>query len=161
MSTIDIQTTIRERFNEYLEANRMRKTPERYEILHACYTIEGSFTIEALLHKLLDEVKFQVSRATLYNTVELLVRAGLLMKHELPHASQFERIDGKRYKCYRICSQCSTMKEFHNVELERAIAGLKTPRFAPSHKTFYVYGLCAKCEAAQRRKLKKKNTDKK
>ncbi len=160
MNTNEVQAIICEKFTDYLETNHLRKTPERYEILKAIYSIEGSFTIEDLLHKLLNEIKFQVSRATLYNTIELLVRANLLMKHQLPHASQFERIDGQRYKCYQICSQCSSMKEFSNIPLEGAIDKLKLPRFSVSHKTFYVYGLCAKCEAALKRKQKKQNTEK-
>ena len=161
MNANNIQNIVCDKLTEYLESNGMRKTPERYEILKACDSIQGSFTIEMLLQKMTNEIKFQVSRATLYNNVELLVQASLLMKHQLPHACQFERIDGKRTKCYRICSQCSSIKEFHNATLDKAIEGLSTTRFTPSHKTFYIYGICNKCETANSRKQKKHNTEKK
>lgn len=161
MNTNEAQAIICQQFTDYLEANHLRKTPERYEILKTIYDIDGIFTIESLHHKLLHEVKFQVSRATLYNTIELLVQANLLMRHQLPHASHFERIDGKGYRCYQICTQCSSIKEFHNAALDSAAEHLKLPRFSTTYKTVYVYGLCAKCEAAAKRKQKKQHTEKK
>ena len=90
---------------EYLERNRLRKTPERYEILKAVYTFEGHFTMEALQNKMKDEIKFHVSRATLYNTVKHLILANLLVQHAFPHASQFEKVYGVQPHLHRICTK--------------------------------------------------------
>ena len=50
---------------EYLERNRLRKTPERYEILKAVYTFEGHFTMEALQNKMKDEISFKAISVTI------------------------------------------------------------------------------------------------
>ena len=49
----------------YLTLNNFRKTPERYAILDAVYSIQGNFTLEELGNKL-EKENFRVSRATLY-----------------------------------------------------------------------------------------------
>lgn len=57
----------------YLTLNNFRKTPERYAILDAVYSIQGHFTLEELGNKL-EKENFRVSRATLYNTMRTLYR---------------------------------------------------------------------------------------
>ena len=51
--------------NHYLETNKHRKTPERFAILRAVYSIDGHFTLDELGEKLSADYKFPVSRATL------------------------------------------------------------------------------------------------
>ena len=62
------KVTVRNILTNYLELNNHRKTPERYAILDAVYSINGHFTLEELGEKLNGEKNFPVSRATLYNT---------------------------------------------------------------------------------------------
>ena len=59
--------------DNYLEMNNHRKTPERYSILRAVYSIHGHFTIDELKARLDKEMDFPVSRATLYNTLNLFL----------------------------------------------------------------------------------------
>ena len=59
--------------DNYLEMNNHRKTPERYAILRAVYGMEGHFTLDELGEKLTEDYKFPVSRATLYNTLNLFM----------------------------------------------------------------------------------------
>ena len=66
----DVKTVAKGVLTSYLERNGCRKTPERYAILEAAYDMGSYFTLEGLSDKLA-ESHFNVSRATLYNTMRL------------------------------------------------------------------------------------------
>ena len=140
-----IKDTVKQVLTEYLQKNGHRKTPERYAILDSIYSIKGHFNIESLLQYMEEKEKFRVSRATLYNTIILLIDAGLVIKHQFGNTSQYERSYNNETHHHTICTACGKVSEFEDENLKHAIVQSKLKGFQATHYSLYIYGLCSKC----------------
>ena len=73
--------TVLKVLEDYLEESKQRKTPERFAILKEIYAYDTHFDIDSI-YKKMKEKKYRVSRATLYNTLELFLDCDLVRKHQ-------------------------------------------------------------------------------
>lgn len=145
MERQEIKDIVKQIFTEYLNANGHRKTPERYAILDTIYSIDGHFDIDTLYSLMRKERKYSVSRATLYNTIILLIDARLVIKHQFGNTSQYERSYNRETHHHQICTECGKITEFQSEKLQRAIEETKQDDFLLSHYSLYLYGICKDC----------------
>lgn len=148
--------SLRDRLTRYIEEKTMRKTPERYEILRVAGLSGGIFTIDSLMQLMKEHGKFQVSRATLFNTMELFCDAGLVIKHSLATAAHYEMRTDAAPKAYVICHQCNTITKVSTGTAKLALQNLHVRYFSIEQKLVYMHGLCRKCQAKNRQEARKK-----
>ena len=152
--------------DSYLEMNNHRKTPERYAILRAVYETDGHFTLDELGEKLVKEYKFLVSRATLYNTLNLFMELRLVIRHRFQGTTKYEACYDSDSHCHQMCTVCGKVTEIRSPEVAEAIDMLHLKRFRKDGFTLYIYGICSTCQARQTRmknatkKLKSNNRNK-
>ena len=146
--------------NNYLEMNNHRKTPERYKILRAIYDISGHFTVEELNEKLESELNFPVSRATLYNTLNLFLELRLVIRHRFHGLTKYEACYDNNSHCHQICTMCGKVTEVKSHQVSEAINSMPTRRFHKDGFMLYVYGVCSSCQAKMRRHSEKKQNTK-
>ncbi len=109
---------VKEIFNKYLDQKSLRRTSERFAILEEIYHI-GHFDSQMLYDNMLKK-NYRVSRATVYNTLDLLIECGLVIKHQFgEQMAIYEKAYHYKQHDHLICTDCKKIFEFCDPRLQR------------------------------------------
>lgn len=142
---------VRDRFLAYLKERGLRQTSERVAIFDEVYDIDAHFDAEELLARLKDRA-VAVSRATVYNTLELLVDCNLVVRHQFGNKqSTFERSFSYWQHDHLICLDCDHLYEFCDPRIQSVREMVaEIFEFEISHHSLHMYGHCKKADCPHR-----------
>ena len=128
-------------FTEHLRLKKYRKTQGRYDILKEIYSMDEHFEVE-LLYLNLKAKNYHISRATIYNTIDLLLESGLIVKHSFGNkAGSYEKSYGNRQHDHIINLKTQEVTEFLDPRIQEIVASLANLyNFDVSHYSFTLYG---------------------
>jgi Fur family ferric uptake transcriptional regulator len=144
---------VKELFRNYLKDKKHRITPERFMVLEEIYRSDGHFDADEIFFKMKDN-ESRVSRATVYNTLELLVDCGLVQRQQFgKNQSVYERGYSYQQHDHIICSHCEAVVEFCDpriLEIQQLME--KIHRFKISDHSLHFYGTCSNVDTCERKK---------
>jgi Fur family ferric uptake transcriptional regulator len=136
-----------ETLSKFLKSKgKLRSTPERFAILDAVLQTQGHFDAEGLYYRLISSGT-RISKATVYNTLELLQSAGLVSKYRFTENSfRYEKSFGRPQHHHLVCLECGDIIEFVSDRLERIQAEVcDEKKFQMQSSSLQIFGVCARC----------------
>jgi Fur family ferric uptake transcriptional regulator len=148
------QSTIERRFEEFLRQHALKLTAQRKRIFDRTFATHEHFSAEKLYGWLREEDGARVSRATVYRTLDLLVKGGFLGALDTGQGELvYEHVLGHDHHDHMICISCGRIEEFHDERIEelQRVAAQKHG-FTIERHLHRLMGYCRACSRARERR---------
>lgn len=135
-------------FGRFLRENRLKHTAQRLKIVKRAFSMPKHFSAEDL-YQVLKRERLDVSKATVYRTLKLLVEANFLDEMEIGarQAKIYEPVLGREHHDHMICLRCGRIVEFIDREIEALQEkAARQKEFRVLSHTLKLFGLCKACD---------------
>ena len=136
-----------DRFRDFLGENGLKLTNERSALVREIFSTHYHFEADELLFRM-KEKDLKISRATIYRTLDLLVKSGMVRRVHLGEDHfHYERVtrDDQPHD-HLVCTTCGAVVEFHDEELEqRQLTICEDNGFEPTFRNLQILGVCKRC----------------
>jgi Fur family ferric uptake transcriptional regulator len=134
-------------FKKYLVKKGLKLTSEREKILKEVFSRHDHFDAEDLLQAFHDRGE-NISRATIYRALPLLVESGLVQEAmRCGETVKYEHIYGHRSHGHLVCVKCGKIIEFENKKLEEIKKKIcEEYGFKSTECRFGIKGVCRDCQ---------------
>lgn len=135
-----------EAFRRYLRERRLPVTHQREAVAAAVFYADRHVSVPEI-EQLLVGRRVQVGKATVYRTLELLVKAGLLQEHDFGEGfKRYEPLAARGYHEHLICVRCGRVEEFATERVERMSTAIAEEHgYLHHHHRWEIYGECREC----------------
>jgi Fur family ferric uptake transcriptional regulator len=136
-----------ERFRRYLRDHNLPVTAQRLAIAEVLLASDRHLTAEEVAREVSHRGS-TVGTATVYRTLEVLVRSGLVVERDFGEG--FKRYEPARdapHHEHLLCSVCGRVTEFRDERLERMTTLVaESHGFARTSHRLVIYGVCDSCQ---------------
>ncbi len=144
---VDEFSVIREQFEQRIKRAGMRNTPERLAVLDAIYKSDTMLGVRELLYRI-EQQRFRISRATLYNVLDLLCDWGYVVRMQLNEGFVvYGKADSAKPQLVLQCVSCGKLSKVESPIWQALIEDChKECGFVWENQKVLVRGLCNKCK---------------
>jgi len=135
-----------QKFEEFLKSKELKYTSERKSIVKAMFSFYKHFDVEELFEKMRKQGN-HISRATIYRTIPLLLKSGLITETlRCQDKISYENIFNKKHHDHLVCVNCGKIIEFYNEKIEKLQEEVcRQHNFVPIEHRLGIKGYCEDC----------------
>lgn len=135
-------------FRRYLRQQGLPITSQRELVADVVFNSREHLSVEEIEARLKERGE-RIGKATIYRTMEILVRSGLVEDHDFGDGfKRYEHLFGNQPGHeHMVCTECRKVIEFQSpdlVRIQNEVAALHG--FMPTRHRLEIHGLCADCQ---------------
>ncbi len=137
-------------FGRYLREQGLPVTQQREAVAEVVFASDEHLSVDDIESRLREEGD-RIGKATIYRTLDLLVRSKLVAEHDFGEGfKRYEhRLSRQPEHEHLICTECGDVLEFRSREINQIESRIQEQYgFRPVRHKLEIYGLCRSCQEA-------------